>query len=151
MSKLSFQMGPAGGPVEFNATFSSGFGYGLAQAPARHCLRNLASGNQGKFRHDMFQVYTFMIDIPGIYLPVVYDKIYFPNKVHVFILLNDEYMSSISTSNIYNEVLYAWRLVFQEVYCVKDSSGISLESCFTCNGHVMSCNYIHYILDVMGM
>jgi hypothetical protein len=51
-----------------------------------------------------------MIDIPGIYLynrymtgiHLVYDKIYFPNKVHVCILLNG-YMSSISTSNIYNE------------------------------------------------
>ncbi len=51
----------------------------------------------GKFKTwyipGIYQVYTFMMDILvlGIYIPglyLIYDNIYVPNKVYVFILLN---------------------------------------------------------------
>ncbi len=77
----------------------------------------------------MYQVYIYLVYtwyIPGIYLVLLYVKIYFPNKVYVFILLNG-FMSSISTSNVQNESFYAWGLFSQELHCVKDSSGICQE------------------------
>ena len=65
--------------------------------------------------------YDIMFHMTGIYL--VYDRFIFSIQTLVSFLSNG-CMSSISTSNIYNESFRSWEFFFQELYDVQENYGI---------------------------